>query len=185
MPNSLARPINVMIDLETMGHTTTAPITEIGAVRFDPDSDRIAGEHFHCAVSLENCIRLGMTPDASTICWWLAQGEDARRNFIATQLDPAPLVTALDSLAQFIPPDAIVWANGASFDFAILGHAYRTVGLPLPWKFFNERCLRTLKALNKGIAVERYGTAHSALYDAITQARLVQRIFQTNLDLDS
>ena len=77
------------------------------------------------------------------------------------------------------------WCNGASFDFPILATAYRLVKKPLPWEFWKERDLRTLKGLNPDLRVERDGVHHNALDDARHQARLVQHILQFNPDLDS
>ena len=173
-----------MLDLETMGKLPTAAITSIGAVRFDPMGDWL-GDSFHIHVSLENCLRSGLTADASTILWWIAQSDDARATLVAGQCSAAPLVTALEALAAWMPADAIVWCNGTSFDLPILKHAYNRIGMPEPWACFNECDLRTLKRMNPDLRIERTGTAHNALHDAIHQARLVQHILQFNKDIDA
>jgi hypothetical protein len=64
-----------------------------------------------------------------------------------------------------------VWGNGASFDCVILGNAYRAVGDEPPWKYFNERCYRTAKAMLPAVPFERIGTHHHALDDAASQAQ--------------
>lgn len=176
--------MNVMIDLETMGKLPTSAIASIGAVRFDPLGNWI-GDQFHIHVSLENCQRHGLTMDASTLVWWLEQDEAARTALRIGQAGAAPLVTALDALSAWLPEGAIVWANGASFDLAILAHAYHVAGMPQPWAFRNECDLRTLKVLHKDRRIERDGIHHTALDDAIHQARLVQHILQFNRDLDA
>ena len=45
-----------------------------------------------------------------------------------------------------------------------------------PWTFWQERDLRTLKGLSPDLRIERSGTHHNALDDALHQARLVQHI---------
>lgn len=174
----------VMVDIETLGQLPTSAFTSIGACLFDPHTDWI-GETFHMHVSLENATRAGLTTDASTILWWLGQDESARNTLINGQHDAAPLITALEAFAAFVPADAEIWCNGNSFDLPILAHAYHVIGMVQPWAFYNERDLRTLKGLNKGLRIERAGTHHNALDDAVHQAKLVQIIFQMNLDMDA
>ncbi len=168
----------LMIDIETAGNRPTSAIASIGACRFDPHGASI-GDIFHVHVSLANGQRHGLTLDADTFLWWLGRKSNARRDLIAGQADAAPLVTALEALADFISgsgPEPEIWCNGNSFDLPILANACHAVGLPLPWKFWQERDLRTLIALNKGIRIERAGIHHNALDDAIYQALLVQHI---------
>jgi len=174
----------IMFDLETMGKLPTAAFTSIGACLFEPHTDWI-GETFHLHVSLENATRAGLTTDASTILWWLDQDDAARRTVVLGQLDAAPLITALEAFAAFVPAGAEIWCNGNSFDFPILAHAYHVAGMETPWQYFNERDLRTLKGLNKGARIERGGIHHNALDDAIHQAKLVQHILQLNPDMDA
>ena len=179
----------LMFDLETADNTSTSAIASIGAVLFDARSDWI-GDTFHIHVSLENCQRHGLTIGASTFLWWLVQSDEARMTLSHGQLDPAPLVTALESFSAFGKPvfenrAGQVWCNGASFDIPILANAYRAIGFEPPWRFYAECDLRTLKSLNKFLRIERTGTHHNALDDAINQARLVQHILQSNPDMDA
>jgi len=174
----------VMVDLETLGKLPTSAFTSIGACLFQPHTDWI-GETFHMHVSLENADRHGLTKDASTQLWWMGQDDSARNTLINGQHDAAPLITALEAFAAFVPHEADIWCCGASFDFPILKYAYHVIGMKEPWEFSNEMCLRTLKKLNKGARIERAGTHHNALDDAVHQAKLVQHIFQLNPDMDS
>lgn len=177
----------ISIDIETLSTRHDAAIASIGAVRFDPHSDWI-GTALHIHVNLANCQRHGLFIDAGTVLWWLNQGDDARRTLISGQEDAAPLITALDELTDFVHgtgTEPALWVNGASFDLPILTNAYRAIAMPLPWHFWQERDLRTLKALNKGQRIERTGIHHSALDDAVHQARLIQHIFNANPDMDA
>ncbi len=174
----------LMVDIETMGKRPTSAFTSIGAVLFDPHGDWI-GDTFHIHVSLENCMRHGLKVDADTIIWWMHQDEAARNTFIFGQVDAAPLITALEAFSAFAQQACHIWCNGNSFDFPILNNAYDVVGMQTPWHFWHEHDLRTLKNLNKGTRIEREGIHHNALDDAVHQAKLVQRILQTNPDMDA
>lgn len=172
----------VMIDIEGMGKTPCSPITSIGAVKFDPAGDTL-GETFQLHVSLENCLRLGMRPDAETIVWWLEQSDAARLGLTCGQIDAAPLVTAMEALAAFIgdapgPNGPEVWCKGGSHDFAILRNACAIVGMPEPWYHRCECDMRLLQRLYPNVDREFDGTRHNALDDAKHQARLVQRLMQ-------
>ncbi|EMP5337444.1 3'-5' exoribonuclease, partial [Citrobacter freundii] len=120
---------HLMIDLETMGNGPYAPIISIGAVFFEPNSGEI-GSDFQVNVSLESSMRFRARPDASTILWWMEQGEDARR---ALTTETQELSTALSWLSDFIskhakPRFVQVWGNGASFDCVILRNSYALTG---------------------------------------------------------
>lgn len=187
----------ISLDIETMSTAPNAAIASIGACRFDLHGDGIGdwiNDTFHVHVSLPNCQRYGTAFDASTVLWWLAQGDEARQAMIAGQQDAAPLVTALEALADFIgatqttsdEDTQAIWANGASFDLPILANAYRCVGMPLPWKYWQERDLRTLKALFPECGISRIGgIPHSALDDAVFQARTIQSIAKANPEIFS
>lgn len=176
--------IAIMFDIEALDVRPTAAIASIGAVLFEPHTDWI-GDTFHIHVSLGNCQRHGLTFGASTIAWWLERDDAARHTLVTGQLNSAPLITALESFSAFMPEGGDIWCNGNSYDLPILANAYHAVGMETPWRFFNERDLRTLKGLNKGLRIERLGTHHNALDDAIHQARLVQHILQSNPDMDA
>lgn len=95
----------ISIDIETMSTAPNAAIASIGACRFAIGGDGIGdwiGDTFHVHVSLANCQRHGLAIDASTVLWWLGQDDNARSALIGGQQDAAPLVTALEALANFI-----------------------------------------------------------------------------------
>lgn len=157
---------NFMIDIETLGSTPGSVITSIGAVRFD-----LAGTHesFYYRIDPETCIAAGLTIDVSTVLWWMKQSDEARAEFGK----PAePLEEVLHHLTAFLCDGygVAVWGNSAGFDCGLLAAAYRATGIPVPWRFTNERCYRTLKAMFPHIPLTRTGTHHNALDDATTQA---------------
>lgn len=164
---------DVMIDIETLDVRPTAVILSIGAVRFDAQGDRF-GDSFHIHVDIDSNLDMGRTVSGSTIMWWLDQNEQARQRLVEAKRVTLPV--ALHRLSKFITDQDRVWGNGAAFDNVILADAYRACGIQLPWRFWNDRCYRTLAAQNKHIPKTRTGVAHDALDDAITQAQHLQQI---------
>lgn len=162
----------VMIDLETFGTKPGSVIVSIGAVKFD--RSEIYSE-FYQVIDPADCQRYGLTLDADTVKWWLTKDE-AARSAIASKGEP--LEQVLCALTQWMGNDCEVWGNGASFDNALLAAAYKQTGIPLPWKYWNDRCYRTMKDVFPGVKMERTGTHHNALDDARSQARHLIQIFR-------
>lgn len=164
---------NVMLDLETMGTNNNAAIIAIGAVAFDFEGN--LGEEFYWTVWLDSSVKAGGVIDASTVLWWMQQSDEARKEFAHGALDEKYVLEKLtDYLNRY--DDVKIWGNGASFDNVILANAYRRNDLNIPWKYYNDRCYRTMKNLAPHIKMEREGTHHNALADAISQAKHLQRI---------
>ena len=162
---------NIMLDLETMGNNPNAAIVAIGAVRFSFEG---LLDEFYVPVDLSSCVDAGLVMDASTVLWWMNQSDEAR-SYI-TQ-NGVPLSRALGEFSDWIGKNPIVWGCGADFDNVILSNAYHALSLPLPWKFYNNRCYRTLKSLNKHVKMNRVGTYHNAVDDAKSQALHLIDIF--------
>lgn len=178
---------HLMVDLETMGNKSNAPIVSIGAVFFNPNTGN-TGAEYYTAVSLESSMLLGGVPDAGTIIWWLKQSPEARSAI--AMADTMPLIDALELFSDFISensdagPDVQVWGNGASFDNVILRSSYDRANIECPWKFRNDRDVRTMTELGKAIGINpRYdipfdGDMHNALSDARHQVKYVSAIWQ-------
>jgi len=161
-----------MLDLETMGTGLDAAIIAVGAVRFDTDITA----RFYKIVSLKSSVDAGLRMDPETVLWWMRRSEEARAEF---DEDATTLFDALMAFAEWIDKDAMVWGNGVDFDNVILANAYRTLKIPAPWNFRNNRCYRTVKALHPEIKLQRVGTYHRAIDDAESQARHLIRILQS------
>ncbi len=167
------QPLQIMLDLETMGVGVDAPILSIGAVLFSPT---LIVDSFYVYVGLESNTRYGRKMDASTVLWWMSdERSEARAVMLSTP--PIDLPEALDGFTQWFGVESMpVWGNGASFDNVILRSAFAAVGEECPWKYSHDRCYRTVKALAPEIALQREGTHHNALDDARSQATHLQAI---------
>ncbi|HDP7545172.1 TPA: 3'-5' exoribonuclease [Escherichia coli] len=181
---------HLMIDTETLGNGPDAAIFAIGAVFFDPFTGRL-GKQFEQFIDPVDSERNGGTVNAATALWWAGQSVEARahlRNADGTE------IAAVTEFLAFISSNMrdespgwplTVWCKGASFDFLILKSAItRTVGeKSIPWCFWNERCMGALIAMAESTGwrmPDRAGkeTAHTALGDAVYQAKVVSEIWQ-------
>lgn len=153
-----------MIDLETMGNKPDAPITSIGAVIFSMNG---VSHEFYARVDLSSSVKHGGIMDADTVKWWLTQDPAAQQEMTGG----GDLIEALNDLSDFMRgDDPIVWGNGAAFDNVILAAHYDRCCIYRPWKFWNDRCYRTMKSLFPDVKMDRSGTHHNALDDAKSQA---------------
>lgn len=171
---------HLMIDLETMGASNEAAIVAIGAVTFSEDG---LGDTFYRPIDLVDSVKYGKL-DAATVKWWMQQSDEARAEL--NRPDAGGLATALRDFIGFYNNTAIlgVWGFGATFDNVILRHAYKATGLPCPWHFRQDRCFRTLVALNPDVEWEpRTGTHHNALDDAVTQAKTAIKMLYPTIDI--
>jgi exodeoxyribonuclease VIII len=165
--------MNVMVDLETLGNGNNSVIISIGAVKFDVLTG-VSEDTFYVVVDPSSCVATGLEMDASTVVWWMSQTEDARAVF--NDQTRVTLEEALQRFSAWYPEGAALWGNGASFDNTILANAYRKVGVEQPWKFWDDRCYRTLKNMSPPLFHQRMGTHHNALDDAIFQAEHAVKI---------
>ncbi|KAB2831112.1 exonuclease [Escherichia coli] len=173
---------HLMIDLETMGKNPDAPIISIGAIFFDPQTGDM-GPEFSKTIDLETT---GGVIDRDTIKWWLKQSREAQSALLT---DEIPLDDALLQLREFIDENSgeffvQVWGNGANFDNVILRRSYERQGIPCPWRYCNDRDVRTIVELGKAIDFDARtdipfeGELHNALDDARYQAKYVSAIWQ-------
>lgn len=168
---------NIMIDIETMGTDIGAPILSIGAARFSLDPDTEITDTFHVGIELESAMAIGLKPSASTILWWLGpERNDARKEL--AELPKTDIESALFGFSEWVGQDfdhIKFWGNSAAFDLGLLGRAYDLLRLPKPWHFWNERCYRTVKNVWP-MPMQRVGTHHSAVDDALSQAMHLREI---------
>ena len=164
---------NVMVDLETMGNTPGCAIIAIGAVEFSVSGDlgRL-GRSFYTTIDLADACAQGLHMDPSTVQWWMDQDSSVRRD---SMRGTDTLRGALESFGKWLEEnglrDACIWGNGSDFDNVLLAAAFSKIGYATPpWKFYGNRCYRTLKSLFPEHKISRVGDHHNALDDAKSQA---------------
>lgn len=130
-----------------------------------------------------------LSRDPETVKWWNDQSPEAQAAFA----NPVDLREACLQFGDWLykntwsimgyPGDHMLgvecklWCNGPHFDEAILAAVYRAVGLPVPWHYRAPRDFRTITdaagMTRDDFKPFSHGTAHNALDDAISQAKIV------------
>ena len=163
---------NVMIDIETMGHTPNSAIVSIGAVRFNIETGETVNS-FYTKIDLQSCLDAGLEVTASTIEFWMKQNDEVRLELFKD--DRESLRSALVRLYNFTEESDYVWGNAPSFDCVILTNAYRKLNLNPKWSFYRERDFRTISQLNP-LVIDRHPknkNTHNALSDCYRQIKIL------------
>lgn len=190
---------HVMIDLETLGTSTSAMVLQIGLCEFFPQEGTV-GRHYSAYIDMGSSLRAGRAVDPDTFLWWLGQDREAQQRLINGMRTAQSLASVLQDVTQWMlvsngrqglgrreaKPDG-VWSHGLTFDVPILDEAFSALGLSKPWDFWGCLDTRTLFAL----AGVRLGDQkklvqwpedapppvhHDAQSDAIGQALVVMRV---------
>lgn len=140
----------IMLDIETASTAPNAMILTIGAIGFNHLTGKHIGEPFYRKIDLNSYKKYGtFTFDAETLAWWAIQEDEARKEAFCGN----DRISILQTLQEFVSwynittqeaKKVYVWSHGASFDIPILSFAFNTVGITIPWQFWNIRCTRTL-----------------------------------------
>ena len=163
-----------MIDLETYGTQANAVILSIGAREFDPQTGTLGRGYYQ---NVDRKTQKGRTVDKSTVAWWRKQSRKAKE---ALKKDCIPLNASLADFKKWLPTSCIVWGNGSTFDITLLTTAYRN---KTPWRFWNVRDMRTVKAMKIIPDMKFVGVEHNALDDATNQAKYVSKALNTYLKM--
>jgi exodeoxyribonuclease VIII len=181
---------HIMLDIETLGTSTNAPVISIGAVAFYPHDLSIGQAKQWNINDIEHQIKLGRAFDFATIKWWLNQSKEAidktfnSKNAITTK-------EALNGLSQFCLTDdggnvwgannVYIWGNGNMFDNVIMRSLYKDFNLDYPTSFRNDLDFRTIKWLFKDKQfpqINDVGTGHNAVDDAMWQVKKINQFLE-------
>ena len=188
-----------MVDIETLSTAVNAVILSAGAVEFDPFTGAIEREFYR---ELRLDLQQGRNISTSTVQWWAKQiSENPSSNILAKSNAYKTIpVDVVCGLGEFINggveysvervedyKDIAVWACDPDFDLAILSNLYGELRLPVPWKFWETRSVRTARMLNTiaGIDVPKAVVTHNALEDCIRQAKELSALLSLLHRLDT
>ena len=192
---------HVMLDIETLGTRPGSAIMSIAAVAFDFDAGKAvnysAGDasvgKFMVTIDLKSNVEAKMQLNASTALWWM-EHEDALVNWVAAP--KVSLSIALDSFTKYIESltiegtDVFIWGNSNRFDMGLMEAAYQALDKKIPWKFRNERDVRTLvgfapeiKEAHIKAAKESGQVLHDPLVDATLQIAYCVEIYKKLLGI--
>lgn len=181
--------MHMMVDIETLSTAKNAMIIQVGAVLFDPFSEYIDQKHY---IEMDMDIKLqeGRHIDPNTLIWWNNTNHKLFEKILSNPeaKSPLSLATNFDSIAATTKVVGF-WANAPVFDLEILKSLYATHirNHDVPWKYFQERCVRTAKDMgnisNDDVSKEMIrrgftGDKHAARYDALVQSVLVQMAYK-------
>lgn len=166
----------IMIDIETLDTRPTSAVLSIGAVEFN-ETD--LGVTFSRNVSIDSCLKLGMTVSGPTISWWMDQSDAARAMFNQATAQVTDTLNEFVQAYNWAEFDE-VWANGTDFDLAILRNAFEQAGVQCPWAYYKGRDYRTIcklipRSMLNELRIEPT-IPHNALADAIAQALTLQAV---------
>lgn len=165
----------VMVDLETMSTRPNAVVCSIGAVKFEVGQG--ITDKFYITVDAKDCKSLGLHISKDTVKWWSEQNPKALADLMKNTV---PLGVALAKFSEWYGTRSLpTWGCGSDFDNVILTSAYYALGRTQPWKFWDNRCYRTVKNLIQIPEAPREGTYHNALDDAIHQTNHLLKILGT------
>lgn len=174
-----------MVDLETLSVNSNAVICSVGIVEFTfnkpyPDCCK---RMYYQTIDLQSCLDNGFEINAETLTWWLNQPDKTRLEI--NKKDSKHIKTVLEEISVFMfnncsENKSFIWGNGSSFDLGILSNAYHKLKLPVPWKFWNERDVRTLVAFVPDIKklIKNEGNFHLPLDDCLYQIKYCIEIFK-------
>lgn len=156
---------HIVIDLETLDTVITAKVLSVG---YAIVSNGEIVQQAEYRVLLDD--QPARTVSDDTLLWWL-DGEKAEAQRHLVQLRAWPVRVVLERMTADVDVfggwDRIkVWGNSPNFDCDILGSLFGGK----PWKFYNERDLRTLRDIHGGPR-EAPEIPHTALYDAVAEAK--------------
>lgn len=165
-----------MVDIETMGTGVNSSILSIAAVKFDLDTG-FTGDEFYVKIDLQSCLDKGLEMNANTVVWWMRQSEEARKELF--QDKGGNLLPALVDFKKVFNEKSLVWGNSARFDLGVLENAFNKCEMDIPWRFYNERDVRTLVSFRPEIKREAVfeGVPHNALDDCKHQIKYCSEIW--------
>lgn len=150
---------HVLLDIEALGLRPGSAIIELGAVAFFPATGWV-GTEFEAIIEPQ----APFTADLDTLAWHAKQGTWPRKFAEESHSIGSALVAFEDWLGTLGKVETF-WAWGATYDFPLLGAAYDFCGCPPAWKYWQQRCARTIWQTAYGER-KHLPRPHKALEDA-------------------
>lgn len=166
----------IMLDIETLGNTSSAVITSIGMVEFDINT-KVTGRTFYNKFDIKDQLDRGRKIDISTVEWWLKQDRAVFIESIGGSVPPMNNEELLNQINQFIfscDKEPYIWANGVNFDITIMESLFATYNKSQVWVYRAPMDFRTFKRFNAhNKHFYKAVNAHNALDDAVAQAKFI------------
>lgn len=177
---------HVMIDMETLSTEPDAAIVEISLAQFNPRSGKIFKE-LKVKFDIDDVLKSGYDVSKSTLIdFWLNQPEEVRKDVLIDNNNRRSLLNGWSEVCHFIESidNPFVWGKGPTFDIAKAAYAIKQeVSTTLPWKYYNERCVRSILAIDPKLAksVVFEGAKHESMNDVKHQIKQVSIVINKHL----
>lgn len=186
--------VHMMVDIETLSTHNNAHILCASLVPFFPEGDshlfRENVENYTpWTYGLHPNAQPGRHIDPRTVSWWFGQSSVAQAR--VNHLWQGGSSETFDSAHAFcnsmagkivLAQPELIWAKSPTFDLAILRDLFYSCGVEVPWKFYEERDVRTAQEASPGhkaLDTLEEGEAHDPLYDCKVQAYTVQKFYRS------
>ena len=169
---------DLMVDIETLGTKSYALILSVAIVEFNMITGEI-GDNIYLKISINDSLLNDFKIEGDTLIWWMNQDKDAK--IVFDNKNSFKCVDALTHITKFILNKEYlkIWGNSARFDLGLLQNYYNKFNMNIPWKYGNERDVRTLVDFYPDIKKELVfdGIKHDALADCLHQIKYCSLIY--------
>lgn len=157
---------HIMIDLETLGILPTAPILQIAACYFDPETGKIGKCFDHVLDWQTNGYG---TIERETIAWWLIQNKSAGAPLVNRITTPIKWIGAeLNEFVKIEGSAKYIWCTAPLTDLGCIKNLYNAYDWKLPWNHRMYRDARTMIDLARRLDCPKpkvNGIKHTGMYD--------------------
>ena len=182
MSQTPTRPINIVLDLETLGTAEDSAILQIGCAIPSFDWHKLDGisPFFVATIAYEQAINSEFSKDSDTLDWWEKQSVEARKVVFSGQ---DSYEDALDQFKFWIETlkskglEVNLWGNGPEFDNRLLDYTLRSYNISGLWSFRNNHSMRTARLFFPVISSDNNYIKHTALDDAKYEADLLDQMY--------
>lgn len=186
--------LDCMVDLECLsGNSHNPVILQIAAVMFDLRTGKTF-EEFNMFINPKSCIEYGLEINGETVAWWLNQDKDAINQILIKSIQEGhKLSDVLDQFTDWYKNClknhnmnyATLFGNGPSADCVWIDSLYKATDKENPFKYFNDRCVRTFVDLGRDLlnydpkkTMKFNGVKHDGIDDAKHQIKYVSAIYK-------
>lgn len=167
--------MDLCVDLETGGTSSSSAVLAVALQAFEPlDIEAPWPEPFVCAIEPVENDKYQRTWSGSTIQWWSTKPQALET---LGELNVLSLKAMANTFVDYVINHKVeaIWANSPSFDVAILRHLFDQLSIRFPFVYWQERDVRTLKALLPvKLQPVFQGLPHHPLHDVQHEVRIVQ-----------
>ncbi|KAB2380186.1 3'-5' exonuclease [Bacillus toyonensis] len=161
--------VDIMTDIETLGHRSDSTIIQISAIAFDIET----GEHIEVFNKIADITKnKTMNVTGSTIKWWLNTNKELLADLVNSGIGSSEDILRdfyiwLTSVGE--PNELHLWGNGILFDNKMIQHQLELVEKEYPISYKNDRDVRTIVDL----AGKKLGLTEKELKDKLKDDSLV------------